>query len=157
MNLQHKQQQGVTMKVQSLTCSVIQPTCLTSIPGCMTFISPFILGKRVAMLFCMALYQDWAMAGSFARRKTEFFLVAEITSKYLTGGQRGEQGDEAAFIGPSVKVSDQKFWWKDTVFKGESKNVWTALLPVFCVWRTLFPWHLAHLQRDAAGLFHLCG
>lgn len=150
------------MKVQSMTCSVIQPACLTTSPGCMTFISSFILGKRLAMLFCMALYQDWAMAGSFARRKTEFFLVAEITSKYLTGGQRrGEKGAKAALIRPSVKASDQRFWWEAVpetrCSKMTSRNLWTSLLPVFCVWRTLFPWHLAHLQRDAAGLFHLCG
>lgn len=44
----------------------------------------------------MALYQDWAMAGSFARRNTEFFLLAEITSKYLADEMRGggERGGE---------------------------------------------------------------
>lgn len=42
----------------------------------------------------MALYQDWAMAGSFARRNTEFFLLAEITSKYLADEMRGRGGGE---------------------------------------------------------------
>lgn len=67
-------------------------------PGCMLFISSFTRGKRLAAPAWMALYQDWAMAGSFARRNTEFFLLDEITSKYLAdemrGRERSEQGDK---------------------------------------------------------------
>lgn len=66
----------------------------------MTFISSFTLGKRLAMLACMALYQDWAMAGSFARRNMEFFLLDETTSKYLTREQRRQ----IQYIQPAVKV-----------------------------------------------------
>lgn len=76
------------MSVFSHTCSVIQPRCLTSMPGCMLFISSFTRGKRLVAPACMALYQDWAMAGSFARRNTEFFLLDEITSKYLAVDMR---------------------------------------------------------------------
>lgn len=71
------------------TCSVIQPRCLTSMPGCMVFISSFTRGKRLATQACMALYQAWAMAGSFARRNTEFFLLEDITSRYLTEKAHG--------------------------------------------------------------------
>lgn len=94
--------QGETLNdfLYSQTCSVIQPRCLTSIPGCMIFISSFTLGKRLAMLACMVLYQDWAMAGSFARRNMELFLVDETTSKYLTRGQRRQ----ITYIQPSVKL-----------------------------------------------------
>ena len=31
------------------------------------------------------------MAGSFARRNTEFFLLDEITSKYLADEMRGQE------------------------------------------------------------------
>lgn len=71
------------------TCSVIQPRCLTSMPSCMLFNSSFTRGRRLAAPAWMALYQDWAMAGSFARRNTEFFLLDEITSKYLAEKMRG--------------------------------------------------------------------
>lgn len=42
----------------------------------------------------MALYQDWAMAGSFARRNKEFFLLHEITSKYLENEEEGEMSEQ---------------------------------------------------------------
>lgn len=57
-------------------------------PGCMLFISSFTRGKRLAAPAWIPLYQDWAMAGSFARRNTEFFLLDEITSKYLADEMR---------------------------------------------------------------------
>lgn len=54
----------------------------------MAFMSSFTLGRRFTMLACMALYQDWAMAGSLARRNMELFLVDETTSKYLKSEDR---------------------------------------------------------------------
>lgn len=75
------------------TCSVIQPRCLTSMPGCMLLISSFTRGKRLAAPAWMALYQDWAMAGSFALRNTEFFLLDEITSKYLANEMTEKEND----------------------------------------------------------------
>lgn len=83
-----------TMAVFLRTCSVIQPRCFTSMPGCMVFISSFTLGKRLAAPAWIPLYQDWAMAGSFARKNTEFFLLDEITSKYLAQEMRGREGEE---------------------------------------------------------------
>lgn len=68
-------------------------------PGCMLFISSFTRGKRLAVPAWIPLNQDWAMAGSFARRNTELFLLPEITSKYLadeTRGLEGESGREGA-------------------------------------------------------------
>lgn len=103
----------------SQTCSVIQPRCLTSIPGCMTFIASFTLGKRWATLACMALYQDWAMAGSFARRNMEFFLLDETTSKYL---QRREKTDSihSAF---RHSEADQRSSWADQILLRRSERL----------------------------------
>ncbi len=36
------------------------------------------------------------MAGSFARRNTEFFLLDEITSKYLAEEMRGREREKQA-------------------------------------------------------------
>lgn len=76
-------------------------------PGCMLFISSFTRGRRLAAAAWMALYQDWAMAGSFARRNTEFFLLDEITSKYLTEETRRRGGEASRTKRPVRDTKDK--------------------------------------------------
>ena len=96
------------------TCSVIQPRCFTIMPGCMLLISSFTRGKRLAAPAWIPLYQDWAMAGSFARRNTEFFLLDEITSKYLADEMRERE---------SGAIRETKRRWKKGAVR-EIKDTW---------------------------------
>lgn len=110
-------------------------------PDCMVFISSFTLGKRLAAPAWIPLYQDWAMAGSFARRNTEFFLLDEITSKYLAHEMRGreriekwqkQKGGEGK-KGPVREVKDA--WRRQTSFRANWKF---QILKRICEWEVPF-------------------
>lgn len=114
----------------------------------MCLISSFTLGNRLAAPAWIPLYQDWAIAGSFARRNTEFFLLAEMTSKYL----------EATDEGLDEERSEDTKWREDRSLRHLQKEHLhnsSFTVPVFCVRGALFSWHLAHLQGDDARLLHL--
>lgn len=65
------------------TCSMIQPTCVMSMPGCRVLRLSLTVESSAAQLAWIAVYHDWAIAGSFALKNADSFLSADTTSKYL--------------------------------------------------------------------------
>lgn len=70
---------------------MIQPMCVMSMPGCRALRLALVVESSAAQPAWIALYHDWAIAGSFAFKNADCFLSADTTSKYLhTHTDRGK-------------------------------------------------------------------